>query len=84
MFYPQPLEALNDPYFQTASAGQTQTDQARVISAQQLEQAEILIPPMADLKQLQKIIYENLQAAMLNQKTVETAIADAEMAWNQR
>jgi putative chitobiose transport system substrate-binding protein len=81
---PSTVDALKDPYFQTDPQGQTQADQARVISAQQLEQANILIPPMEDLKQLQKMIYENLQAAMLNQKTVETAIADAETAWNQR
>jgi putative chitobiose transport system substrate-binding protein len=81
---PSTVDALDDPYFQTASQGQTQGDQARIISAQQLQQADILIPPMEDLKQLQKIIYENLQAAMVNQKTVETAIADAEAAWNQR
>jgi putative chitobiose transport system substrate-binding protein len=33
---------------------------------------------------LQKIIYDNLQAAMLNQKTVDQAIADAEKSWNER
>ncbi|MGB3401872.1 MAG: sugar ABC transporter substrate-binding protein [Microcoleaceae cyanobacterium] len=80
---PSTTEALNHPYFQTASSEETQTDEARVISAQQLETAEILIPPMENLKQLQKIIYENLQAAMLNQKTIETALIDAETAWNQ-
>ncbi len=81
---PSTVEALNNPYFQTASDSQIQADEARVISAQQLKQADILIPPMEDLKQLQKIIYQNLQAAMLNQKTVETAIIDAETAWNKR
>ena len=81
---PSTIEALNNPYFQTNSTDTTQTGKARAISAEQLETAEILIPPMADLKQLQKIIYENLQAAMLNQKSVETALIDAETAWNQR
>jgi len=31
-----------------------------------------------------KAIYENLQAAMLNEKTVEQAVADAAQQWNQR
>jgi len=35
------------------------------------------------LKLLQKAIYENLQGAMLGEKTVEKAIADAEQTWNQ-
>ena len=46
--------------------------------------AEVLVPAMEDVKQLQKIIYENLQAAMLEQKTVADALGDAEQAWNQR
>ncbi len=81
---PSNIEALKDDYFQTPGSGNQQSEQARVVSAKQLKAAEILIPPMTDLKKLQKIIYENLQAAMLNQKTVEQAISDAEIAWNQR
>ena len=45
--------------------------QARLVSAEQLEKAEVLIAPHKDLNQLQKIIYESLQAAMLGDKTVE-------------
>ena len=59
-------------------------DKARLVSAGQMGQAEVLIPAMEDVKQLQKIIYENLQAAMLDQKSVDDALADAEAAWNQR
>jgi putative chitobiose transport system substrate-binding protein len=39
---------------------------------------------MKDVKQLQKVIYDNLQAAMLGQKGVDQAIADAADQWNQR
>jgi putative chitobiose transport system substrate-binding protein len=39
---------------------------------------------MKDLNQLQKAIYENLQAAMLGEKTVEQAVADAAEEWNQQ
>lgn len=62
----------------------TPVEKARAVSAKQLESAEILIPPTKDIKVLQKIIYDNLQAAMLDQKTVDAAIADAEKTWNQR
>lgn len=55
---------------------------ARKISAQQLETASVLIPPIKNLGQLKRIIYENLQQAMLNQKTVQQAITDAANQWN--
>jgi putative chitobiose transport system substrate-binding protein len=40
-------------------------EQARDISATQMQEAQVLIPTMKDLNKLQKAIYENLQAAML-------------------
>jgi putative chitobiose transport system substrate-binding protein len=62
--------------------GTTPIEQARKVSATQLKDAEILIPAMKNLNQLQKAVYENLQAAMLKQKTVEQAVTDAVEAWN--
>jgi putative chitobiose transport system substrate-binding protein len=60
----------------------TPVNQARKVSANQLKDAEVLVPAMKNLNQLQKIIYDNLQAAMLKQKTVEQAIKDAAETWN--
>ncbi|MCA1994209.1 MAG: sugar ABC transporter substrate-binding protein [Coleofasciculus sp. S288] len=57
-------------------------EQARNVSASQLQDAEVLVPAMKDLNKLQKAIYENLQAAMLEEKTVEQAVADAADEWN--
>ncbi len=57
-------------------------DQARKISAIQLNEAEVLVPPLEEINKLQKIIYENLQAAMLKEKTVEQALEDAAKQWN--
>jgi putative chitobiose transport system substrate-binding protein len=57
-------------------------EQARKVSAGQLKDAEVLIPPMKNFNQLQKIIYENLQAAMLKQKTVEQAVKESAEDWN--
>jgi len=59
-------------------------EQGRSISAQQMQQAEVLVPAMKDLRVLQKAIYENLQSAMLGDKTVDQAIADAAQRWNQK
>jgi putative chitobiose transport system substrate-binding protein len=56
--------------------------QGKLISAQQLAQADILIPPLKNLNLLKKAIYENLQAAMLGEKTVEQSVVAAATAWD--
>jgi putative chitobiose transport system substrate-binding protein len=58
-------------------------DRARLISAQQLPDAEVLIPVMKNLKPLQKMIYEALQAVLLDQKNIQQALNDAASSWNQ-
>nr|WP_242041807.1 sugar ABC transporter substrate-binding protein [Alkalinema sp. FACHB-956] len=80
---PSTQAALQDPYFSQVPAQATPLDQARIISAKQLQEAEVLIPAMKNVKQLQKLIYENLQSAMLGQKSVDQAIGDAEKGWNE-
>lgn len=62
----------------------TALQQAQKMSAQELQEAEVLIPAMKDVNQLQKIIYENLQAAMSGEKTSQQAVADAAKAWDDR
>ena len=59
-------------------------EQARKTSAAQLKDAGVLVPIQKDLPILQKTIYENLQAAMLKEKTVEQAVANAADEWNSR
>lgn len=81
---PSTQAALTDDYFTTESEQASPGDNARLVSAAQMKNAEVLVPAMEDVKQLQKIIYENLQAAMLDQKTVAEALANAEQSWNQR
>lgn len=81
---PSTKAALTDEYF-TAAAGDVQgVEKARAVSATQMDQAEVLIPAMDGIKDLQAIIYDNLQAAMLGQKTVDEAIEDAAAEWNGR
>ncbi|EAZ92998.1 ABC transporter substrate-binding protein [Crocosphaera chwakensis] len=67
---------------QENSSDTTALSQAIAISAKQLQDAQVLVPPQDNINQLQKIIYENLQAAMLNNKTVEQALQDAADTWN--
>jgi putative chitobiose transport system substrate-binding protein len=57
-------------------------EQAKKVSASQLKDAEILIPTTKNIHILQKTIYENLQAAMLEDKTVDQALQDAAEEWN--
>ncbi len=80
---PSNLVAI-DRYIQELDQESTgsSVEQARKVSANQLKEAEVLIPAMKNLNQLQKVIYENLQAAMLKQKTVEQAVKDSAMAWD--
>lgn len=81
---PSTVSALEDPYFSESSADASPLEKARLMSAQQLVEAEVLLPPIADIKELQGILYDNLQAAMLGQKTVDEAIADAAAEWDNR
>ena len=81
---PSTVDALEDSYFKTAVEESTKSDIARILSASQMSEAEILMPAIEDLKELKQSIYDNLTAAMLGQKTVERAVADAASEWNQR
>ena len=57
-------------------------EQANQVSAAQLKDSSVLIPVQKDVQVLQQAIYENLQAAMLKEKTVDQALADAATQWN--
>ncbi|MGV0024817.1 ABC transporter substrate-binding protein [Phormidesmis priestleyi] len=81
---PSTIKASEDRYFTDIPADATPADKARMVSASQLKTAEVLIPAMKDVKELQKVIYQNLQAAMLGQKTVDQAVNDAAQGWNGR
>jgi putative chitobiose transport system substrate-binding protein len=63
-------------------ADKSTLDRGKFISAEQLAQSEVLIPPMKNINTLKKAIYENLQAAMLGEKNVDQAIAAAAETWN--
>jgi putative chitobiose transport system substrate-binding protein len=77
-------QAAVEAYIKQLEQGEKNTalQQARLVSAQQLPSAEVLIPPRKNIGLLQKALYENLAAAMLKQKTVEQALADAAQVWD--
>jgi putative chitobiose transport system substrate-binding protein len=81
---PSTVTALQDRYFTQISPDAAALDQARAVSAKQMQSAEILLPAIKDVKELQKIVYDNLQAAMLEEKTVDQAVADAAAEWDER
>jgi putative chitobiose transport system substrate-binding protein len=81
---PSTTAALKDAYFQANDSAAPGVEQARSVSAAQMGQAEVLIPAMDGIKELQAILYDNLQAAMLGQKTVDQAITDAAADWDAR
>ncbi len=81
---PSTVGAMEDSYFTEVSADATPVEVARSVSASQLEDAAVLIPAMEDGKELQKIVYDNLQAAMLGDKTVDEAVSDAAEEWDNR
>jgi putative chitobiose transport system substrate-binding protein len=65
-----------------SSSDKSAIAQGKLVSAEQLAQADVLIPPLKNLNLLKKAIYDNLQAAMLGEKTVEQAITTAASTWD--
>ena len=79
---PSTIKSASDRYFTEVAKDAPLLDRARVISASQLAQSEVLIPPAKDIEKLRKIIYEELQLAMLKEKPSDKAIASAAERWN--
>ena len=79
---PSTTKTLENSYFQNISSDASTQERGRVISAGQIFAAEVLLPPIKNLDKLKQIIYQNLQGAMLGEKTIEQAIADAASEWN--
>ncbi len=79
---PSTVQSAKDPYFTAKSSSSDAETKARVISASQLAQAEVLVPPVKNVDKLQKFIYDELQQAMLGEKTTDKAMASATEQWN--
>ena len=62
--------------------GAAQIREARLLSAETLERARVLVPATPGVKRLQSIIYTQLQRAMLGQISSDQAVREAEEQWN--
>ena len=60
-----------------STAEERQIRQARLLSASTLERARVLVPALPGIKRLQKIIYTQMQRAMLAQVSPEQALTAA-------
>ena len=65
-----------------ASAAERQIRQARLLSASTLDRARVLVPALPGIKRLQKIIYTQMQRAMLAEVSPEQALTNAASKWN--
>ena len=57
---------------------------AQEVSLRALEKARVLVPADPEIKQLQAVIYNHLQQAMLGQLSPEEAVEAAADEWNRR
>ncbi|MEY3757516.1 MAG: hypothetical protein RLZZ263_670 [Cyanobacteriota bacterium] len=74
------LAELEQP--QPAAATNPLVRSARLLSAQTLSHARVLVPATPGVKRLQAIVYTQLQRAMLGELSSDAALAQAEREWN--
>ena len=65
-----------------AGAQEALVQRARLLSAQALRQARVLVPASPGVKRLQAIVYTQLQRAMLGQVASDAALTAAADEWN--
>ena len=65
-----------------SDSGEAQIREARLLSADTLKRARVLVPATPGVKRLQSIIYTQLQRAMLGQISSDEALREAELQWN--
>ena len=65
-----------------ATTAERQIRQARLLSASTLDRARVLVPALPGIKRLQKILYTQMQRAMLAQVSPEQALKVAASEWN--
>lgn len=75
------LAELEQGLSQPGTAGPL-VQQARLLSAQTLRYARVLVPSIPGIKRLQAIVYTQLQRAMLGELSSDGALAAAELEWN--
>ena len=84
---PSSSPALNELELELKDAmsdanGPSLVGEARLLSAEPLQRARVLVPADPGIKRLQAIIYGQLQRAMLGQLSSDEALVEAEKHWN--
>ena len=84
---PSSSPALNELELELKDAmsdanGPSLVGEARLLSAETLQRARVLVPADPGIKRLQAIIYGQLQRAMLGQLSSDEALVEAEKHWN--
>ena len=77
---PSTTASYRDPYF-TMPVGEALMDKARALSVRQVLSGAVLVPPMRKYSKLRVSYARNLQAVMLNKKTVTGALGDIDREW---
>jgi putative chitobiose transport system substrate-binding protein len=78
---PSVKAAAEDPYFQ-AKPDASLEDRARALSAAQLKDATLLVPPLPHQSELAKSLDDALQRAVLGQQTAAQALEEAAKQWD--
>ena len=78
----QPAPDKEGKVGKAANAGHALVRSARLLSAQTLEHARVLVPATPGVKRLQAIVYTQLQRALLGQISSDAALAEAAQQWN--
>ena len=79
---PSIKSAARDPYFTRPGVASSLEDRARQISARQLEQAHLLVPPMPHQDRLKKVLVDAFQQSVLGKLEPDAALAGASSEWN--
>lgn len=79
---PSVKAAAQDAYFTTLPENPTLEDRARKLAAEQLDRAELLVPPLPKHDELAKALNQAFQSAALGKSTPEEALAKAAADWD--
>ncbi|WP_420594873.1 ABC transporter substrate-binding protein [Deinococcus sp.] len=78
--FPSTLKASSDKYFK--AGGDNATDQGRLVSSGELKKAKDLTLVYPDASKLNKVFKDEVEAAMLGQKSAKAALDAIVKAWN--
>jgi len=79
---PSSVASYRDPFF-TKKSDDVLLDEARDLSVQQILTGKVLVPPIRKYSKFKSDYARNLQAVMLNRKSVDAALRDMDNTWRE-